>query len=128
MSRFPAPRPKAEARNEWATSIRERLPQWLDEHTPPAARGSLAGNGAIEMLLGGRKLAGFLPTSTGLSVYLYGTSDTEVKRIERLCERAGIPEDVRPPRTSKYVLVKVKDDETLASVAEAIRLHSIGKG
>ena len=79
------------------------------------------------MMVGGRKVAAFLPTATGLSVYLYGTSDTEVKRIERLCERAGVPADARPPRTSKYVLVKVRDDDTLATTAEAVRLHCIGR-
>jgi hypothetical protein len=78
-------------------------------------------------VIGATKVAAFLPTSTGLSVYLYGATDTEVKRIERICDRAGVPEDARPPRTSKYVLIKVKDDETLTGVAEALRLHSIGR-
>jgi hypothetical protein len=87
----------------------------------------LAGNGAVEVLIGGSKVAGFLPTANGLSAYLYGATDTDVKRIERLCERAGVPEDTRPPRTSKYVLIKIKDDATLATVAEALRLHCIGK-
>ena len=87
----------------------------------------VAGNGAVELLLGARKVAGFLPTSVGLSVYLYGTSDTEVKRIERLCDRAGVSEGSRPPRTSKYVLIKVRDDDTLRAVAEALRLHCIGR-
>ena len=127
MSRFPSPRSKTEARNDWAKAIRERLPQWLDEVAPEKARGTLAANGAIDLLLGARKVAAFLPTSVGLSVYLYGSSDTEVKRIERLCERAGVPEDVRPARTSKYVLIKVRDDETLAASAEALRLHCIGR-
>jgi hypothetical protein len=127
MSRFPSPKSKAEARNEWAQAIRARLPQWLEEVTPPSSRGTLAANGAVDLLLGARKVAAFLPTSVGLSVYLYGSSDTEVKRIERLCERAGVPEDTRPPRTSKYVLIKVRDDATLAATAEALRLHSIGR-
>lgn len=127
MSRFPSPRSKAEARNEWAQAIRDRLPAWLEEVSPPSARGTLAANGAVDLLLGARKVAAFLPTSVGLSVYLYGSSDTEVKRIERLCERAGVPEDVRPPRTSKYVLIKVRDDETLTATAEALRLHCIGR-
>ena len=127
MSRFPSPRAKTEARNDWATSIRERLAEWLDEVAPAQARGTLAANGAVDLLLGGRKVAAFLPTSVGLSIYLYGSSDTEVKRIERLCERAGVPEEVRPPRTSKYVLIKVRDDETLKASAEALRLHCIGR-
>ncbi|MGH2755888.1 MAG: hypothetical protein ACRDLB_15840 [Actinomycetota bacterium] len=92
-----------------------------------SARGLLSGNGAVEVIIGASKIAAFLPTATGLSVYLYGATDTEVKRIERICERAGVPEDARPPRTSKYVLIKVKDDDTLNSVAEALRLHSIGR-
>lgn len=127
MGRFPAPRSKTEPRNEWATSIRDHLPGWLDDNAPEAARGALAGNGAVDMMVGGRKVAAFLPTAIGLSVYLYGTSDTEVKRIERLCDRAGVPEDARPPRTSKYVLIKVRDDATLAATSEAIRLHCIGR-
>ena len=127
MGRFPPPKAKTEARNEWAAAIRERLPDWLESNAPAAARGALAGNGGIDIMVGGRKVAAFLPTSTGLSVYLYGTSDTEVKRIDRLCERAGVPEDARPPRTSKYVLVKVRDDDTLAKTAEAVRLHCIGR-
>jgi hypothetical protein len=127
MSRFPSPKSKTEARNEWAQAIRERLPQWLEEVTPPSSRGTLAANGAVDLLLGARKVAAFLPTSVGLSVYLYGSSDTEVKRIERLCERAGVPEDTRPPRTSKYVLIKVRDDATLTATAEALRLHCIGR-
>ena len=127
MGRFPPPRAKTEARNEWASSIRERLPEWLETNAPEVARGALAGNGAVDMMVGGRKVAAFLPTATGLSVYLFGTSDTEVKRIERLCDRAGIPEDARPPRTSKYVLVKVRDDDTLTKTAEAVRLHCIGR-
>jgi hypothetical protein len=108
--------------------MRDRLPQWLDEHAPERARGAVAGNGAVEVLMGSNKVAAFLPTAVGLSVYLYGTSDTDVKRIERLCERAGVPEDARPPRASKYVLIKVADDGTLESVGEALRLHSIGRG
>ena len=127
MARFPAPRPKTEARNEWAEAIRARIPQWLEEHTPPHARGVISGNGGIELLVGAGKVASFLPTGVGLSVYLYGSSDTEVKRIERLCERAHVPEEARPPRTSKYVLVKVKDDATLETVAEAVRLHCLGR-
>lgn len=127
MGRFPVPRSKTEARNDWAASIRERLPEWLDEHAPEVARGALAGNGAVDVMVGGRKVAAFLPTAIGLSVYLYGSSDTEVKRIERLCERAGISEDARPPRTSKYVLIKVRDDATLAATSEALRLHCIGR-
>lgn len=127
MSRFPSPRAKTEARNDWATAMRERLPEWLDQVAPDQARGTLAANGAIDLLLGGRKVAAFLPTSVGLSIYLYGSSDTEVKRIERLCERAGVPEEVRPPRTSKYVLIKVRDDDTLKATAEALRLHCIGR-
>jgi hypothetical protein len=79
-------------------------------------------------MLGGNKVAAFLPTAVGLSVYLYGTSDTDVKRIERLCERAGIAEEHRPPRASKYVLIKVSDDEIMECVGEALRLHSIGRG
>ena len=127
MGRFPAPRSKTQARNDWALAIRDRLPQWLEENAPDSARGALAGNGAVDMMVGGRKVAAFLPTAIGLSVYLYGTSDTEVKRIERLCDRAGVPEDARPPRTSKYVLIKVRDDQTLAATAEAVRLHCIGR-
>ena len=127
MSRFPSPRPKTDARNEWAGSIRERLPNWLDEVASESARGLLSGNGAVEVIIGASKIAAFLPTATGLSVYLYGATDTEVKRIERICERAGVPEDARPPRTSKYVLIKVRDDDTLSAVAEALRLHSIGR-
>ena len=127
MARFPTPKAKTEPRNEWAASIRQRLPQWLDESLPESARGALSGNGAVEVLVGGSKVAAFLPTATGLSAYLMGSTDTEVKRIERLCERAGVPEDARPPRTSKYVLVKVRDDTTLATVAEALRLHCIGR-
>ena len=127
MATFPAPRSKTEARNEWAAGIRARLPGWLEEVSPTGARGALAGNGAVELLVGASKVAGFLPTATGLSVYLYGATDTDVKRIERLCERAGVPEGTRPPRTSKYVLIKVNDDATLTTVAEALRLHCIGK-
>lgn len=127
MADFPSPRSKTEPRNEWAASIRERLPRWLASVGPDSARGVLAGNGAVEVLIGAAKVAGFLPTATGLSVYLYGATDTDVKRIERLCERAGVPEDARPPRTSKYVLIKVTDDATLGTVAEALRLHCIGK-
>ena len=127
MTRFPAPRPKTEARNEWATQIRDQLAGWLEEHTPENSRGIVSGNGGVELLVGASKVASFLPTGIGLSVYLYGASDTEVKRIERLCERAGVPEEARPPRTSKYVLVKVKDDATLTTVAEAIRLHCLGR-
>jgi len=127
MGRFPAPRCKTEARSDWAASIRERLPEWLDAHSPDSARGALAGNGAVDVMIGGRKVAAFLPTAIGISVYLYGSSDTEVKRIERLCDRAGVPEDARPPRTSKYVLIKVRDDGTLDSTAEALRLHCIGR-
>ncbi len=128
MPKFPTPKAKTAPRSEWAKSIRERLPAWLEESCPPAARGGLSGNGAVEVLVGGSKVASFLPTATGLSAYLLGATDTEVKRIERLCERAGVPEQARPPRTSKYVLVKVRDDDTLATVAEALRLHCIGRG
>ena len=127
MPVFPSPRSKTEARNQWAADIRERLPEWLGSVCPDTARGLVAGNGAVEVLIGASKVAGFLPTATGLSAYLYGATDTDVKRIERLCERAGVPEGARPPRTSKYVLIKVTDDETLATVAEALRLHCIGK-
>ena len=127
MSRFPTPRAKTEPRNDWAASIRQRLPEWLELNAPANARGALSGNGAVELLVGASKVASFLPTATGLSAYLIGTTDTEVKRIERLCERAGVPEAARPPRTSKYVLVKVRDDDTLATVAEALRLHCIGR-
>lgn len=127
MSRFPTPKPRADARNPWAEDIRERLPRWLEDNAPATARGSLAGNGAVEVIVGASKIAGFLPTSSGLSVYLYGATDTEVKRIERICQRASVPEDARPPRSSKYVLIKVRDDETLSTVAEALRLHSIGR-
>jgi hypothetical protein len=127
MPRFPGPRSKTNPRTEWAASIRERLPGWLDELAPEAARGIVAGNGAVEVMIGATKVAAFLPTATGLSVYLYGATDTEVKRIERICDRAGVPEDARPPRTSKYVLIKVKDDDALTSIAEALRLHSMGR-
>ena len=127
MSRFPAPRPKTEPRNPWATAIRERIPAWLDEHAPANARGVISGNGGIELIVGAGKVASFLPTGVGLSVYLYGSSDTEVKRIERLCERAHVPEEARHPRTSKYVLIKVRDDATLTTVAEAVRLHCLGR-
>ena len=127
MARFPTPKAKTEARNEWAAAIRERLPEWLEATCPDGARGMISGNGAVEILIGASKVASFLPTATGLSAYLVGSTDTEVKRIERLCERAGVPEDARPPRTSKYVLVKVRDDDTLATVAEALRLHCIGR-
>lgn len=127
MAGFPSPRSKTEARNPWAAAIRARLPEWLESVCPDTARGMVAGNGAVEVLIGAAKVAGFLPTATGLSAYLYGATDTDVKRIERLCERAGVPEAARPPRTSKYVLIKVGDDETLATVAEALRLHCIGK-
>lgn len=127
MAKFPKPRAKTEARNEWAAGIRERLPEWLEQVCPDNARGTVSGNGGIEVLVGASKVASFLPTATGLSAYLIGATDTEVKRIERLCERAGVPEEARPPRTSKYVLVKVRDDDTLATVAEALRLHCIGR-
>lgn len=127
MSRFPRPKPKAEARNDWATAIRERLPEWLDQTCPASSRGAVAGNGSVDVIIGAQRVAGFLPTSTGLSAYLYGATDTDVKRIERLCERAGVPADARPPRTSKYVLIKVRDDATLAATGEALRLHCIGK-
>ena len=43
-------------------------------------------------------------------------------------ERAGVPEEIRPPRTSKYVLIKVADDDAFGHVAEALRLHCIGRG
>lgn len=122
------PRAKTQPRNDWASGMRDRLPEWLEVHAPERARGAVAGNGAVEVLMGGNKVAAFLPTAVGLSVYLYGTSDTDVKRIERLCERAGVPEDARPPRASKYVLIKVADDGTLEHVGEALRLHSIGRG
>jgi hypothetical protein len=128
MTRFPSPKPRAEPRNPWAEEIRARLPAWLEEVAPAAARGTLAGNGAVEVSIGATKIAGFLPTSTELSAYLYGATDTEVKRIERLCTRAGVPEEARPPRSSKYVLIKVRDDATLERVGEALRLHSIGRG
>ena len=127
MTRFPAPKPKSAASNEWAAALRERLPEWLEANTPETSRGIVSGNGGVELLVGAGKVASFLPTAVGLSVYLYGASDTEVKRIERLCDRAGVPEEARPPRTSKYVLVKVRDDATLATVAEAIRLHCLGR-
>jgi hypothetical protein len=127
MARFPRPKPKTEARNDWASAIRERLPEWLDGMSPAAARGAVAGNGSVDVIIGSQRVAGFLPTATGLSVYLYGATDTDVKRIERLCDRARVPEDARPPRTSKYVLIKVRDDATLETVAEALRLHCIGK-
>lgn len=127
MARFPAPRPKTVPRNPWAAAIRDRIPGWLEEHTPDNARGVISGNGGIELIVGAGKVASFLPTGIGLSVYLYGSSDTEVRRIERLCERAQVPEEARPPRTSKYVLIKVKDDDTLATVAEAVRLHCLGR-
>ncbi len=127
MARFPTPKAKTDAHNDWAVSIRERLPEWLEATCPENARGAIAGNGGVEVLIGASKVASFLPTATGLSAYLIGATDTEVKRIERLCERAGVPEDARPPRTSKYVLVKVRDDATLATVAEALRLHCIGR-
>jgi hypothetical protein len=127
VSRFPKPKAKTDPRNEWAAAIRERLPEWLDANAPENARGLVSGNGAVEVLIGASKVASFLPTATGLSAYLVGATDTEVKRIERLCERAGVPEEARPPRTSKYVLVKVRDDDTLATVAEALRLHCIGR-
>lgn len=128
MGRFPAPRPKTEPRGEWARELRERLPVWMDEHAPERARGTVAGNGGIDVYVGASKVATFLPTATGLSVYLHGTSDSDVKRIERLCERAGVPEEIRPPRTSKYVLIKVGNDDALEHVAEALRLHCIGRG
>jgi hypothetical protein len=127
MARFPRPKAKADARNEWATSIRERLPEWLEGICPQNARGALAGNGSVDVIIGAQRVAGFLPTASGLSAYLYGATDTDVKRIERLCDRAGVPEEARPPRTSKYVLIKVKDDATLDTAAEALRLHCIGK-
>jgi hypothetical protein len=127
MGKFPAPRSKTGPRNEWATAIRDRLPEWLDDVCPDNSRGTVAGNGAVEVIVGVQKVAGFLPTATGLSAYFYGNSDTEVIRIERLCDRAGIPEESRPPRTSKYVLVKVRGDEVLGAVAEALRLHCIGR-
>lgn len=127
MTKFPAPKTKTDARNTWAAGIRDRLPDWLEKVAPDGSRGMVAGNGAVELVVGSSKVAGFLPTGIGLSVYLYGSSDTEVKRIERLCDRAEVPEEARPPRTSKYVLVKVKDDATLDRVAEAVRLHCIGR-
>ncbi len=127
MARFPTPKPKTQSRNEWAAAIRDRLPRWLEQVAPDSARGLVAGNGGVELIVGAHKVASFLPTSVGLSVYLYGSSDTEVKRIERLCDRARVPEEARPPRTSKYVLVKVKDDQTLKNVGEAVRLHCIGR-
>lgn len=127
MARFPPARTKTDARNEWAISIRERLPDWLERTCPPSARGTVAGNGSVEVIIGSQRVAGFLPTATGLSVYLYGATDTDVKRIERLCDRAQIPQEARPPRASKYVLIKVKDDPTLETVGEALRLHCIGK-
>lgn len=127
MAVFPSPRSKTEARNPWAADIRARLPEWLASICPDTARGMVGGNGAVEVLIGASKVAGFLPTATGLSAYLYGATDTDVKRIGRLCERAGVPEEARPPRTSKYVLIKVTDDATLDTVAEALRLHCIGK-
>jgi hypothetical protein len=127
MARFPSPKSKTEARNEWATTIRERLPEWLERVSPASARGAVAGNGSVDVIVGNQRVAGFLPTATGLSAYLYGATDTDIKRIERLCERAGVPEEARPPRTSKYVLIKIKDDATLDATAEALRLHCIGK-
>lgn len=127
MSRFPRPRAKADARNEWAAAMRDRLPEWLDSVCPPHARGAVAGNGSVDVIVGSQRVAGFLPTSTGLSAYLYGATDTDVKRIERLCERAGVPAGARPPRASKCVLIKVRDDDTLRATAEALRLHCIGK-
>ncbi|HEY7875326.1 MAG TPA: hypothetical protein VIG64_09410 [Actinomycetota bacterium] len=127
MARFPRPRAKTDARSEWATAIRDRLPGWLDEVCPAAARGAVAGNGSVDVIIGAQRVAGFLPTATGLSAYLYGATDTDVKRIERLCERANVPPEARPPRTSKYVLIKVRDDATLEATAEALRLHCIGK-
>lgn len=127
MARFPHARTKTEARNDWAASIRDRLPEWLDKTCPTGARGAVAGNGSVDVIIGSQRVAGFLPTATGLSVYLYGATDTDVKRIERLCDRAAVPADARPPRASKYVLVKVKDDATLETVGEALRLHCIGK-
>ena len=127
MARFPSPKSKTDARNEWASAIRERLPDWLDATCPATARGAVAGNGSVDVIIGTQRLAGFLPTATGLSAYLYGATDTDVKRIERLCDRAEVPKEARPPRTSKYVLVKIKDDATLESVGEALRLHCIGK-
>jgi hypothetical protein len=127
MARFPAARTKTDARNEWAASIRERLPEWLERACPAHARGAVAGNGSVDVIIGTQRVAGFLPTATGLSVYLYGATDTDVKRIERLCDRANVPADARPPRASKYVLIKVNDDATLETVGEALRLHSIGK-
>lgn len=127
MPRFPRPKTKTEARNEWATSIRERLPEWLEGTCPSSARGAVAGNGSVDVIIGTQRVAGFLPTATGLSVYLYGATDTDVKRIERLCDRAQVAKEARPPRTSKYVLIKVKDDATLTTTAEALRLHCIGK-
>jgi hypothetical protein len=127
MARFPSARSKTDARNEWAASIRERLPEWLDDACPSNARGAVAGNGSVDVIIGAQRIAGFLPTATGLSVYLYGATDTDVKRIERLCDRAHVPPEARPPRASKYVLVKVNDDATLETVGEALRLHCIGK-
>jgi hypothetical protein len=127
MSRFPRPRAKTEARNDWADSIRDRLPEWLETRCPSGARGVVAGNGAVDVIIGAQRVAGFLPTATGLSAYLYGATDTDVKRIERLCDRAEVPNEARPPRTSKYVLVKIKDDSTLEATGEALRLHCIGK-
>jgi hypothetical protein len=127
MPRFPTPKPKAEPRNPWAGSMRERLSDWLEEHSPPTARGIVAGNGGVDIFVGAHRVASFLPTSTGLSVYLIGSTDSEVTRIEHLCERAGVPAEARPPRTSKYVLIKVRDDTVLETIAEALRLHCIGK-
>src|SRR5918992_5775618 len=127
MARFSRARTKTDARNEWAASIRDRLPEWLEETCPSQARGAVDGNGSVDVIIGSQRVAGFLPTATGLSVYLYGATDTDVKRIERLCDRAHIPQDARPPRASKYVLVKVNDDATLETVGEALRLHCIGK-
>ena len=127
MARFPRPKSKTEARSEWASSVRDRLPEWLDQTCPSSARGAVAGNGSVDVIIGTQRIAGFLPTATGVSVYLYGATDTDVKRIERLCDRAQVPAEARPPRASKYVLVKVKDDTTLDAVGEALRLHCIGK-
>ncbi len=128
MPRFPKPKPKAAARNPWAVDIRERLSGWLETNTPAEARGTVAGNGAIDIIMGAHRVASFLPTSTGISIYLVGSTDSEVARIERLCDRAQVPAEARPPRTSKYVLIKVRDDHVLEAAGEALRLHCMGKG
>jgi hypothetical protein len=78
MAKFPTPKAKTEPRNEWAASIRDRLPGWLEETCPDNARGMISGNGAVEVVIGASKVASFLPTATGLSAYLIGSTDTEV--------------------------------------------------